>query len=324
MSAQPQEIEPIRLPDPARDGYHQCWYPVAMSSEVAAGTVTSKEFLDGRVVIWRGADGVAHVHSAFCRHLGADLAVGKVLGNRLQCVFHRWEYGGDGRCVNIPVTNVIPPRAKLFDFPTQERWGLIWAFNGEQPLYEVPGFPTMADADLAWRVFEVHPLPIPPWLIVGNTHDFQHVRAVHNIVLRQEPAEFALDAHTVQYEIEAIDPNLGPMTTHFRLAGTNSVALENRFGPMLVMSLYAGTPISGNRTKGYTVTATPRIPGADIEKILDTGEGFARNIMAEDDPLLESIRFRADSPIAADHHLVRWIHRAARYPAAHPSKPFIT
>lgn len=313
----------VRLPDAERDGYHQCWYPIAMSREVQAGTVVAKEFLDGRVVVWRGEDGIAHVQSAFCRHLGADLSVGKVVGNNLQCVFHRWEYGGDGRCSKIPVTTAVPPRARLFNFPTEEKWGLVWAFNGEKPLYDVPHFPTMKEEQLAHRVFECHPLPVPHWLIVGNTHDFQHVKAVHNAVMEKEPEDFDLNGLTIEFQNEVTDPNLGPTRQHFKLFGTNTVALENRFGPMLILSLYSGTPISGGRTKGYTVTATLRMPGVDVEPILDRGEAFGRNIMAEDDPLLETIRFKLDQPIAADRHLIRWMERAARFPAAHPSKPYI-
>jgi nitrite reductase/ring-hydroxylating ferredoxin subunit len=314
----------MQLPNPARDGFHQCWYPVAMTGEVPAGTVVSKEFLDGKVAVWRGEDGLARVHSAYCRHMGADLSVGQVAGNRLRCVFHRWEYGGDGRCVKIPVTDAIPPRARLFNFPTAEKWGLIWAFNGESPLYDVPCFPTIDERQLAHRVFECHPLPIPPYLVVGNTHDFQHVRAVHNIVIQKEPEQLDLDGLTVEYEVQATDPNLGATRTHFKLFGTNAVALENRFGPMLVMSLYGGTPISGGRTRGYTVTATPRLPGVDVERILDTGEEFGKRVMAEDDPLLETIRFKPEMPIAADKHLMRWLQRAARFPAAHPAKHYIT
>jgi hypothetical protein len=46
--------EGLTLPDAGHDAYHQCWYPVAMSREVAAGKVIFKEFLDGRIVVWRG------------------------------------------------------------------------------------------------------------------------------------------------------------------------------------------------------------------------------------------------------------------------------
>lgn len=325
MSAEPTELDPgVRLPDAARDGYHQCWYPVAMSAEVPAGTVISKEFLDGRIVVWRGDDGVAHVQSAYCRHLGADLSVGKVTGNTLRCIFHHWEYDGGGRCVKIPVGGAIPPRAKLFVFPTAEKWGLIWAFNGEQPLYDVPHFPTLSEAQLAHSVFEVKPLPVPAWLIVGNTHDFQHVKAVHNAKFEKEPEDFDVKGLTIEFQNEVTDPNLGFAKQHFKLFGTNTVALENRFGPMLILSLYSGTPISGGRTKGYTVTATPNVPGAPVQEILARGEAFGKNIMAEDDVLLEKIRFRVDQPIAADRHLMRWLQRAAQFPAAHPSQSFIT
>ena len=72
--------------------FHQCWYPIALSAEVAAGSVTGAPFLDGRVVVYRTSDGVAHVHSAYCRHLGADLSVGRMVDDKLQCPFHFWQY----------------------------------------------------------------------------------------------------------------------------------------------------------------------------------------------------------------------------------------
>jgi Rieske [2Fe-2S] domain len=51
---------------------------VAFSAEVPVGGVIGSPFLDGRVVIYRTSDGVAHVQSPYCRHLGADLSLGKV------------------------------------------------------------------------------------------------------------------------------------------------------------------------------------------------------------------------------------------------------
>src|ERR1700677_2744792 len=83
------------------DEFHQCWYPVALSAEVAVGGVIGSPFLDGRVVVYRTSDGVAHVQSAYCRHLGADLSLGKVVDDRLQCPFHFWRYDTKGACVEI-------------------------------------------------------------------------------------------------------------------------------------------------------------------------------------------------------------------------------
>src|SRR5438105_5932851 len=107
------------------DEFHQCWYPVALSAEIAAGSVAGAPFLDGRVVVYRTSDGIAHVHSAFCRHLGADLSLGRMVDDQLQCPFHFWRYDSGGACAHIPAGDAPPKQAKLFDYPTAESLGII-------------------------------------------------------------------------------------------------------------------------------------------------------------------------------------------------------
>ncbi len=322
--AHPSDTHSTATNQAKQDGYHQSWYPVAMSSEVAAGQVIAKEFLDGRIVVWRGEDGVAHVHSAYCRHFGADLSLGKVLGNRLQCVFHHWEYGADGRCKHIPVSSHVPKKAKLYNFPTLEQWGLIWAFNGEKPLFDLPSFPTVPTDQIAYSVFETKPLPIPPHVILANTHDFQHISVVHGASMNKEPSEFDIQEFTIEFENEVDDPTIGKSKQHFKIFGLNSLTLANQVGPMLLLSLFSATPINDGMTKGYTVTGALKNAEGGPDRIIEIGENFARGIMEDDNKILETIRFKADVPITADRALVRWLKRADEFPSAHPSKPFIT
>lgn len=314
----------FRLHDPEVDGYHQCWYAVAMSDDVAPAQVVGREFLDGRVVVWRGDDGAPHVHSAFCRHMGADLALGEVEGDVLRCEFHHWEYGPDGRCSKIPVQDHIPEKARLFDFPVAERFGLIWAFNGSEALYDLPEFPTVPTSEIVSRVFAIDPLPVPPFVILSNTHDFQHVAVMHGATMDHEPSQFDVREHTIEFENEVHDPTLGTSHQHFKLFGTNTLTLANQVGPMLVLSLFTATPINGGMSAGYTVTGARDTPGGDPQKVIDIGEHFARTIMEDDNAVLETIRFRPDTPIAADRALMRWLRRASDFPSAHPSKPFIS
>jgi len=119
-------------------GFHQSWYAIARSAEVGAGEVIGRDFLDGRAIVYRGENGDAVVMNAYCRHLGADLSMGKVVGNDIRCAFHHWQYGPDGGCTKIPASEKIPKAARMFKFPTAEKWGLIWAFNGTTPLFDVP------------------------------------------------------------------------------------------------------------------------------------------------------------------------------------------
>src|SRR3546814_5765512 len=53
-------------------GFDACWYPVAMSDEVAPGAFHRAEFLDGHVIVVRTSTGEVSVLSPYCRHYGAD------------------------------------------------------------------------------------------------------------------------------------------------------------------------------------------------------------------------------------------------------------
>src|SRR4029077_20948888 len=121
-------------------GFHQSWYAIARSTEVGVGEVIGRDFLEGRAVVYRGENGEPSVMNAYCRHLGADLSMGKVVGDDIRCAFHHWQYGRDGGCTKIPASDKIPKAARVFKSPTVEKWGLIGAFNGPKPLFDVPEF----------------------------------------------------------------------------------------------------------------------------------------------------------------------------------------
>ncbi|HET9444725.1 MAG TPA: Rieske (2Fe-2S) protein, partial [Steroidobacteraceae bacterium] len=170
----------VRNPVPREgDGglYSQSWFAVCTSAELAAGAVLGKDFLGGRVVVYRGADGVARVKSAYCLHLGADLSKGSVEGNDLRCPFHHWAYGVDGRCKRTGVGDPAPPGARLFSFPTREKYGVVFAFNGIEPLFE------LADLDIpsGRTIVKVSSMPMraEPWTFCANVPDFQHFIGVH-------------------------------------------------------------------------------------------------------------------------------------------------
>ena len=120
--------------------FSQSWYPICLSSEAKQGEIVGRSFLDGEVIVFRGPDGQAHVFSAFCLHMGANLKEGDVVDNRIRCPYHHWEYDGTGSCVKTGAGDPPPPSARLFEYPSQERWGLVFAFNGEQPLWDLPDF----------------------------------------------------------------------------------------------------------------------------------------------------------------------------------------
>jgi phenylpropionate dioxygenase-like ring-hydroxylating dioxygenase large terminal subunit len=122
-------------------GFHRSWFPVGLASDLDNGAVIGVDFLGTRIVAYRGAGGRAVVQSAWCPHLGADLSLGQCVDGQIRCAYHHWRFDAAGNCVHIPTGDKIPPGARIFSYPTAEAWWLIWAFNGETPLFAVPRIP---------------------------------------------------------------------------------------------------------------------------------------------------------------------------------------
>lgn len=89
----------------------------------------------------RGPSRKIIAQSAYCPNVGADLSVGRLINGHVQCAFNHWEYNEGGKCVKTGIGDKPPPAAHLFTFPSRERYGIIWVFNGEEPLFERPSFP---------------------------------------------------------------------------------------------------------------------------------------------------------------------------------------
>jgi phenylpropionate dioxygenase-like ring-hydroxylating dioxygenase large terminal subunit len=303
-------------------GFHQSWYAIARCGEVGAGEVIGRDFLDGRAIVYRGETGEAVVMNAYCRHLGADLSMGKVVGNDIQCAFHHWQYGPDGGCTKIPASEKIPKAARMFKYPTAEKWGLIWAFNGTSPLFDVPEFVDFAEADLDVRTAaDAFDLPVEPWVPFTNSMDFQHLRVLHGLKIECDPDAIEVGDYRIQYDVRFEDPNLGIFDQRIRVTGTNTIALAGRLNGMAILSMASGTPTPDGHTHGWSVTATPRSEGNDAEREqrLQIGEAFFRRLIQEDEPILKTIRFHDGLLIDADRALARFLQYVRRFPTARPA-----
>ena len=110
-----------RFPFPVPTG----WFAVAWSDELAPGEVRELRYFARDLVLFRTASGSAHVLDAFCPHLGAHLAQGRVEGDTLVCPFHAWAWDGGARCTHIPYAKRVPPNARTRAWPVVERSGAI-------------------------------------------------------------------------------------------------------------------------------------------------------------------------------------------------------
>jgi phenylpropionate dioxygenase-like ring-hydroxylating dioxygenase large terminal subunit len=129
--------------------------------------------------------------------MGADLAAGKVINATIECPLHGWRIKSDGRCVHIPSptsqqhqTQQEPTQATVQHLRCEEQYGLIFAYWGEQPLFQIPRPPQLT-GDLVHSKARTNLVETNYLSLSLNTLDTQHFEFVHNRQF-ETPAEIVL------------------------------------------------------------------------------------------------------------------------------------
>jgi aminopyrrolnitrin oxygenase len=158
--------------------YPSSWYLFGFASELRKGPM-SRRMLGRDLAAYRTDDGRIVVLDARCSHLGADLGRGRVAGDCIQCPFHGWRYAADGRCRGTSHADAIPSRFSQRVYPVVERHGMIFVFNGSEPLFPLPFFfgerpeefmrgePVEFVAGCTW------------FMVAAHGYDAQHFESVH-------------------------------------------------------------------------------------------------------------------------------------------------
>ncbi len=291
-------------------GFHRCWYPVALSRDLAPGAVIGRDFLGSRVVAYRDTAGRPVVQSAWCPHLGADLSLGRIAEGHLRCPYHHWSFGADGMCANIPTGDKIPPGARLFAYPAEEAWGIVWAFNGERAEVGVPRIPGADEGTIVYQALERGRRPWDTWVAVSNGVDFQHLQTLHGIPAASRPERLEVEAGAIEFRVES------PYhLQHGRISGTNVFAQHLRMGGNDMFMLFCGAPIEPGSSSGFLVVGVPRDAAERLPAVL----ALAGKLNEEDTPVLSTMRFRRGLLTASDRHLATYFRYVDAFPSFAPA-----
>lgn len=318
------------IPHEGEDGlFRQSWYALCRSQDVSAGGLLGCEFLGGKVIVYRDAAGNAHVQSAYCPHLGADLSLGSVTDQGVRCRFHQWEYGPDGRCLRTGIGDPAPPTACLFTFPTCEALGMIWAFNGLEPLFELPA-PSRPLSALLMDVAKPLRLHTDPWVVCCNTPDWAHFSMVHRFAFptagQNESLSFERFGVRRQFSA-ALEHGAGP-TIDFEVCvrGTGLVLVEGLIeGSWFGVAACMNIPQAG-LCDFYVVTMVDRssVKSDDVARsVLTEYVEIGRRMLAEDSPIWDTMRFKPGTLTKSDAALARYLDDLRAFPRANPAADFI-
>jgi phenylpropionate dioxygenase-like ring-hydroxylating dioxygenase large terminal subunit len=296
---------------------HQNWFAVALSDELEVGAVIGAPFAEGRLALFRRSGGDVVALSARCAHMGADLAAGDVIDDELQCMFHHFCYGADGRCTRIPSGGTAPASARVHSFPVAESVGLVWVFNGDAPPSGPPEIAGYAADDLAVRARRTDVFGVPPWVIITNSFDFAHLRYVHGLRFNFDESTIRWGDREVAYEMTFTMPEGLVANQRIRVIGTNTVAYVTA-GDVDSMGMFTSTPVNGG-AQSYYVAAAPVDAQGSVEGRLQLQEHIADELLKDDTRAFARMRFQQGALVADDRSIVRYLGYVRSFPTNDPT-----
>ena len=126
------------------------WYCLGPGAALRPGRMRALTLAGQPVVLARRDDGTLFALRDLCPHRGAPLSAGIFDGREVECCYHGWRFGADGRCTHIPSLLPDQPfkvdRVRTRAWPVRESHGLIWLYFGDgAPDHAPPAIPGFAE-----------------------------------------------------------------------------------------------------------------------------------------------------------------------------------
>lgn len=257
------------MPSPALQ-LRDFWYIAAGAKDLRSRPL-SRTVLGERLVLFRQADGSPAALQDRCAHRNAALSEGRVEGGCVECPYHGWKYGGDGRCTAIPSLPELPPEpVRIPAFPAVEQDGFIWVYLGEEPPTAGPRpFPHCGEA--GWTTFTMRThFPAGVMACLENFLDCPHTVYVHQGWFRSRNAkevrarvtrradevrvEFFEERDAESVVSRTLFPSGGKMVHTDRFLMPTTTRVDYSFGPERHFIITSQcTPVSEHETEVYTV-----------------------------------------------------------------------
>lgn len=288
------------------------WFFVGMPDDVAPGEIKTIRAFGQDLVLWRDEGGVAHLHEAYCPHLGAHIGVGgKVQGNTIQCPFHLWTFKGDGTVDSIPYASRINDKACLRSYPVREHYGCLYAWHhpeGAAPEYDLMSIPELDSGELAGPLVKEHIIKCCLQEMAENTVDGAHFQTIHHHPGAAEYENVSFDGPLMAMDSKQLFPSSkgpveGTLCTRSQGFGFGVVRYKTLIE---ICMLTATTPIEKDLSRQVNIVYY-RNPTQD-EKVDRIAQSFYKEVnrqLGDDIPIWENKIYRekpflcdGDGPIA--------------------------
>jgi phenylpropionate dioxygenase-like ring-hydroxylating dioxygenase large terminal subunit len=167
------------------------WYIASWGDELTDAPV-ARRILNEPIALFRDRAGTAHALADRCCHRAAQLSLGEVVDQGLQCGYHGMVFDGAGKCVHIPGQDKIPDKAVVPSYPLVERDAFLWIWMGEAAKADPARIPDVSYHNDTAHWPHIHDkLHIKGGylLMVDNLMDLTHLGYVHKRTIGGNPGQ---------------------------------------------------------------------------------------------------------------------------------------
>ena len=301
------------------------WYPLGLSKDVKKGGAITVDVLGHALVVFRTKKGELGVLSRHCPHMGGDLSRGQVSENGVVCPIHHWEFDTQGALLIASNSKAVHSPACQASVSCLERWGLIFAFFGEEPYFDFPNTegevfcaaPILSDKDMNYTV---------PSLF---GFDSEHFKTVHHRDLTEMTIYRYSEGHIGTRLVAAI----GVTRWSDRLMcwlGVKEVKNDiDYWAGNIVFGSHEKTkthvlittlPLAENRSRVFVVVLQEKPSGNWIKQCLgwcrfQISIPLIQAFVRQDEVALDGVRFNAStSKHRSDNQITEWLEHVKRLP----------
>jgi 3-ketosteroid 9alpha-monooxygenase subunit A len=270
------------------------WFQVAYDDEVKPGDVVPLKYFGKDLVLFRTEAGELTVLDAFCPHLGAHLGHGGcVKGESIQCPFHAWRFGADGKCVEVPYAQRQPRKADIPRWHVSVHGGLVMVWHhaeGKEPEWRLPEVPEHGSDEWTDYITRRWQIRTRNQEMAENQVDSAHFHYVHGAT-NMPQSEASVDGHIMRVRsttgmVTPMGPVEGIVASESHGFGFSMVRFGGIVDTLLISSV---TPIDDDNVDVRFSFMVKKVGGKSVTS--GVGKAFVAEIerqLEQDTPIWEN------------------------------------
>ncbi|KAM0967981.1 hypothetical protein ACFX13_016718 [Malus domestica] len=161
------------------------WYPLYLTQDIPEDAPLGLTVFDKQLVLYRDGNGELQCYQDRCPHRLAKLSEGQLIDGRLECLYHGWQFEGQGKCVKIPQLPTdakIPKSACAKTYEVRDSQGVVWVWMSHKTPpnpAKIPWFENFARPGFQ-DTSTTHELPYDHSILLENLMDPAHVPISHD------------------------------------------------------------------------------------------------------------------------------------------------